>query len=193
MVEDRGFLEILRDLICDSNPTVVANAVAALSEIQESSGRDVMQITGSVLQKLLAALNECTEWGQVFQRDACGLTITGNNGKPVPLCLSSRWHFFCIMPRGVYAGHERFLPYRPHTFTETACPLSLGWPACLLSQVFILDSLSKYRPSDSAEAEGIIERVTPRLQHANSAVVMSAVKVRPPPTHTMGSDSSKAP
>jgi hypothetical protein len=65
MVEDRGFLEILRDLICDSNPTVVANAVAALSEIQESSGRDVMQITGSVLQKLLAALNECTEWGQV--------------------------------------------------------------------------------------------------------------------------------
>lgn len=70
MVEDRGFLEILRDLICDSNPTVVANAVAALSEIQESSGRDVMQITGSVLQKLLAALNECTEWGQVRRPQA---------------------------------------------------------------------------------------------------------------------------
>jgi AP-1 complex subunit beta-1 len=49
--------------------------------------------------------------------------------------------------------------------------------------VFILDSLSKYHPSDSAEAEGIIERVTPRLQHANSAVVMSAVKV-PLPLHT---------
>jgi AP-1 complex subunit beta-1 len=65
MVEDRGFLDILRDLICDSNPTVVANAVAALSEIQETSGRDVMLITTSVLQKLLAALNECTEWGQV--------------------------------------------------------------------------------------------------------------------------------
>jgi AP-1 complex subunit beta-1 len=46
--------------------------------------------------------------------------------------------------------------------------------------VFILDSLSKYRPTDQLEAEGIIERVTPRLQHANSAVVMSAVKVRPP-------------
>ena len=44
-------------------------------------------------------------------------------------------------------------------------------------QVFILDSLSKYTPSDGREAEGIIERVTPRLQHANSAVVMSAVKV----------------
>ncbi|CAI5745392.1 unnamed protein product [Peronospora destructor] len=32
-------------------------------------------------------------------------------------------------------------------------------------------------PADSREAEGIIERVTPRLQHANSAVVLSAVKV----------------
>ncbi|CAM9617467.1 unnamed protein product [Pylaiella littoralis] len=107
LVEDQGFLQILRDLICDPNPTVVANAVAALSEIGDTSGRDVMEIDTSVLQKLLAALNECTEWGQVF----------------------------------------------------------------------ILDSLAKYEPADGREAEGIIERVTPRLQHANSAVVMSAVKV----------------
>jgi len=107
LVQERGFIETLHDLISDSNPSVVANGVAALSEISETSGRDVMKITASVLQKLLAALNECTEWGQVF----------------------------------------------------------------------ILDSLAKYTPSEAREAEGIIERVTPRLQHANSAVVMSAVKV----------------
>eukprot|EP00611_Tribonema_gayanum_P002786 TRINITY_DN12105_c0_g1_i1.p1 TRINITY_DN12105_c0_g1~~TRINITY_DN12105_c0_g1_i1.p1 ORF type:complete len:907 (-),score=479.65 TRINITY_DN12105_c0_g1_i1:164-2884(-) len=107
LVEDQGFLQVLRDLVCDPNPTVVANAVAALSEITDTGGKDVMQITTSTLQKLLAALNECTEWGQVF----------------------------------------------------------------------ILDSLAKYDPVDGVEAEGIIERVTPRLQHANSAVVMSAVKV----------------
>lgn len=107
LVVERGFLEVLHDLISDSNPSVVANGVAALSEIAETSGKDVMKITTSVLQKLLAALNECTEWGQVF----------------------------------------------------------------------ILDSLAKYTPADGREAEGIIERVTPRLQHANSAVVMSAVKV----------------
>ncbi|KAG7342942.1 Armadillo-type fold [Nitzschia inconspicua] len=107
LVAERGFLETLHDLISDSNPSVVANAVAALSEIAESSGKDVMKISAAVLQKLLAALNECTEWGQVF----------------------------------------------------------------------ILDSLAKYTPADGREAEGIIERVTPRLQHANSAVVMSAVKV----------------
>merc|ERR1719437_393174 len=107
LVVERGFLDTLHDLISDSNPSVVANAVASLSEIAEASGRDVMKVSAAVLQKLLAALNECTEWGQVF----------------------------------------------------------------------ILDSLAKYTPADGREAEGIIERVTPRLQHANSAVVMSAVKV----------------
>ena len=44
-------------------------------------------------------------------------------------------------------------------------------------QVFILDSLATYRPRDSKDAESIVERVTPRLQHANCAVVLSAVKV----------------
>lgn len=106
-VEERGFLDMLRDLVADSNPTVVANAIAALNEIQEASGKDVMMISTSVLQKLLAALNECTEWGQVF----------------------------------------------------------------------ILDALASYTPASAQEAEGVIERVTPRLQHANSAVVMSAVKI----------------
>lgn len=107
LVEDRGFVDNLREMISDANPTVVANAVSALNEIAENAGKDVMLMTANVLQKLLAALNECTEWGQVF----------------------------------------------------------------------ILDSLSQYSPQDAREAEGIIERVTPRLQHANSAVVMSAVKV----------------
>jgi vesicle coat complex subunit len=58
---------IHRELISDANPTVVANAVAALTEIQDLSGKkDIMQATTPVLQKLLAALNECTEWGMKF-------------------------------------------------------------------------------------------------------------------------------
>ncbi|KAH9326126.1 hypothetical protein KI387_006304, partial [Taxus chinensis] len=107
LVEDRGFLENLKDLISDSNPMVVANAVAALAEIQEHSSRAIFEITSHTLFKLLAALNECTEWGQVF----------------------------------------------------------------------ILDALSKYKATDARDAENIVERVTPRLQHANCAVVLSAVKV----------------
>lgn len=107
LVEDRGFLETLKDLISDSNPMVVANAVAALAEIQESSSKSIFEITSHTLFKLLAALNECTEWGQVF----------------------------------------------------------------------ILDALSSYKAKDARDAENIVERVTPRLQHANCAVVLSAVKV----------------
>lgn len=107
LVVEKGYLEVLRDLVRDANPAVVANAVAALSEIADTSGRDVMAVDAGLLQKLLAALNECTEWGQVF----------------------------------------------------------------------ILDSLSRYVPSDGREAEGIIERVSPRLQHANSAVVLSAARL----------------
>ncbi|KAK4795703.1 hypothetical protein SAY86_028029 [Trapa natans] len=107
LVEDRGFLESLKDLISDNNPMVVANAVAALAEIQDNSSRPVFEITSHTLSKLLTALNECTEWGQVF----------------------------------------------------------------------ILDSLSRYKAADAREAENIVERVTPRLQHANCAVVLSAVKM----------------
>ncbi|KAL9231004.1 hypothetical protein vseg_006282 [Gypsophila vaccaria] len=107
LVEDRGFLDSLKDLISDNNPMVVANAVAALAEIQESSSRPIFEITSATLAKLLTALNECTEWGQVF----------------------------------------------------------------------ILDALSRYKAADAREAENIVERVTPRLQHANCAVVLSAVKM----------------
>ena len=37
LVEEQGFLDSLKELLSDSNPMVVANAVAALSEINEAS------------------------------------------------------------------------------------------------------------------------------------------------------------
>jgi len=109
LVEEQGFLDALRDLLSDGNPMVVANAVAALSEINEAStsGRPVIELTPQIVNKLLTALNECSEWGQVF----------------------------------------------------------------------ILDSLANYNPQEEREAQSICERVTPRLAHANAAVVLSAVKV----------------
>lgn len=107
IVKSQMFMEKVRDLLSDSNPTVVANAVAALNEISESSGREVLEINRNILSKLIAALSECTEWGQVF----------------------------------------------------------------------ILDSLAKYVPTNAAEAENLVERITPRLQHQNPAVVLSACKV----------------
>ncbi|XP_072024601.1 AP-1 complex subunit beta-1-like isoform X1 [Amphiura filiformis] len=109
LVEDQGFIDQLRDLLTASNPMVVANAVAALSEINDASqsGAALFDLNSQTINKLLTALNECTEWGQIF----------------------------------------------------------------------ILDSLANYTPKDEREAQSVCERVTPRLAHANAAVVLSAVKV----------------
>lgn len=108
LVEDQGFIESLQDLLSDANPMVVANAVAALSEIGEySSRKNVFELNPGTVSKLLTALNECTEWGQVF----------------------------------------------------------------------ILDSLALYSPKDQRELQSVCERVAPRLQHVNAAVVLSAIKV----------------
>ncbi|KNC51464.1 AP1B1 protein [Thecamonas trahens ATCC 50062] len=44
-------------------------------------------------------------------------------------------------------------------------------------QVFLLDSLVRFVPPDTNTAERVVERATPHLQHANPAVVLSAVNV----------------
>ncbi len=64
-------------MISDPNPMVVANAVAALAEISENSGKDVLQINSTMLGKLLAALNECTEWGAWAGARARSLRLRG--------------------------------------------------------------------------------------------------------------------
>jgi len=81
LVENLGFIEILKDLLSDQNPMVVANAVAGLAEISETLGRDLMDLDNrATIPKLLAALNECNEWGQVFILDALSTyTPTGTN------------------------------------------------------------------------------------------------------------------
>ena len=107
LVEEQGFIESLHDMISDENSAVVANAIAALCEIQDNSPREVLKISTSMLQKLMVALTECTEWGQVY----------------------------------------------------------------------ILDCLARYEPRDEREAEAIIERIQARLNHSNTAVVLSAIKV----------------
>lgn len=63
---EEGFVEALQKLVDDANPMVVANAVSALAEIQETNPSiQCFQITTMTLNKLLAALNECTEWGRI--------------------------------------------------------------------------------------------------------------------------------
>ncbi|KAL0065503.1 beta-adaptin [Marasmius tenuissimus] len=74
LVVDNGFLEQLNEMISDSNPMVVANTVAALTDIHiaatsqpstSSSDPAIFNISSTILNKLLIALNECSEWGRV--------------------------------------------------------------------------------------------------------------------------------
>ena len=80
----------MQDLLADSNPMVVANAVAALADIRETSTRNIFTLNTQSLQKLLRALNECTEWGQV--RISALLTVSSrlfsnfDNAQAILLC-----------------------------------------------------------------------------------------------------------
>ncbi|KAI0046108.1 Adaptor protein complex beta subunit [Auriscalpium vulgare] len=105
--ERHGFVELLRDLMVDSNATVVANAVAALSEIGDRPDGVIFKLNLTVANKLLTALGESSEWGQIY----------------------------------------------------------------------ILDSLMRYVPESHADAELMGERVVQQLQHANSAVVLTTIKL----------------
>ncbi|PWN52662.1 Adaptor protein complex beta subunit [Violaceomyces palustris] len=107
IVDKHGFISMLRDLLADANPTVVANAVAALTEISERSDNIQLKLNLTIASKLVSALNECSEWGQTY----------------------------------------------------------------------ILESLMFFVPNDFADAEILAERIAVRLQHANSAVVLTSTKV----------------
>jgi AP-1 complex subunit beta-1 len=65
-VEDHDILSRLTDLVNDGNAMVVANAVAAIAEISDIRGSPLITLTGSLIGKILAALPECFEWGQIF-------------------------------------------------------------------------------------------------------------------------------
>ena len=59
--EKGGFVDMLRDLMLDSNATVVANAVAALSEIGDRQDGVIFKLNLTTANKLLAALGESSE------------------------------------------------------------------------------------------------------------------------------------
>ena len=103
---ENGLLTMLQELLSDPNPTVISNACCCLLEIQQFLP-DVLQITDYILQKLLAALNDSTEWGQIY----------------------------------------------------------------------ILDVLCKFESKNQQILTEVCERVFPRLQHVNSSVVLSCVKL----------------
>ncbi|CRG93048.1 AP-1 complex subunit beta, putative [Plasmodium gallinaceum] len=74
LVEEEGFIDTLLNILDDNNAMVVANAIISLTDICENSNKsilkDVINKDENNVNKLLNAINECVEWGQVFILDA---------------------------------------------------------------------------------------------------------------------------
>lgn len=71
IVEDEGFVDLLKEMVFDSNSVVVANSLAALNEINQFSEEEItLNLNFDGVMKLLTALNEATEWGLVYIMEA---------------------------------------------------------------------------------------------------------------------------
>ncbi|KAL7715827.1 AP complex subunit beta [Entamoeba marina] len=105
MIEQQGFIDILKEMIMDENQMVVSNVIAALQEIGKNSGSE-WSVDSKMVRPLLGALDGSNEWGQIF----------------------------------------------------------------------IMDAISTYVPTDSKEAENVCERIANKMTNKNPAVVMAAAK-----------------
>lgn len=71
LVKDHSFIKTLQNRLLDGNAIVVANACAALLEITRNSDKNYLPLRkGSYLNKVLAALNDSNEWGQIYILEA---------------------------------------------------------------------------------------------------------------------------
>lgn len=107
VIEEKGFINDLNKLLGNSNPTVVAAALAALNDISEKSPSLQLSIDRTHAFNLAHVIPDCNEW----------------------------------------------------------------------SQSYIITALMNYVPQTSSDAVIMIERMTPRLQHANSSVVLGAIRL----------------
>ena len=70
LVRENGFIQTLHDCLKDSNAIVIANSMSALNEISILSGVNQIQIKSKVLKRILEAIPQANEWGQVSILDA---------------------------------------------------------------------------------------------------------------------------
>ena len=68
LVVEHDYFQPLTELLSDSNPMVVSNAVTALAEMSRKTPHFVMN--SNTVDQLLLVLNDATPWGQVYILDA---------------------------------------------------------------------------------------------------------------------------
>ncbi|KAJ2380983.1 beta-adaptin, partial [Coemansia sp. RSA 2603] len=66
VAEENGFVDSVRESLSDSNTMVVSNAVSALVEMNDMApNQNIWKLDSGMVNKLLTAINECIEWGQI--------------------------------------------------------------------------------------------------------------------------------
>lgn len=74
LVKDHNFIKTLKSMLLDGNAIVVANACASLIEISRAANKNYLPFhKGQYLNKVLAAVNDSNEWGQVYILEAVAL------------------------------------------------------------------------------------------------------------------------
>lgn len=165
---DHGFIDVLRDLVGDGNPMVVANAVTALSDIHEASilaaqngfsggtsrGEDDEEsasaiipaqkfiIDGPTLSRILLALNECSEWGRIALLNALAKYQASGPEESEHICER-------VMPQFQHANGAVVLgavKVRTHVFIRTTS---------LKKKLIAFDLTGNHDPHEKRSAAGI--------------------------------------
>ena len=69
-VENAGLFDDLLQLLSDENPMVVANAAAAIFEINDHRSTPIFTLNSKTVTPILSATTSCTEWCQTILYDA---------------------------------------------------------------------------------------------------------------------------
>jgi vesicle coat complex subunit len=80
MVLEHDMIKMLQNLLQDGNAIVVANACASLLEISNATGKNYFKLhKNQNLSKLLSAVNEANEWGQIYILEALSIHDAANS------------------------------------------------------------------------------------------------------------------
>ena len=87
LVIEQEMIKLLQGLLQDGNAIVVANACASLLEISNSTGKNYFKFhKGANLNKILSAVNESNEWGQIFILEAISTYDPQNADEADQIC-----------------------------------------------------------------------------------------------------------
>ena len=118
LVKDNGLIETLEKMLDDGNSVVLSSALVALSEISLLSGENYLKINSKMLKRILNALNEANEWGQIYILD-CLVNYKKKKTKYAEMIIEATVPLFShINPAVIMSACKVVLKYLDHIDDE---------------------------------------------------------------------------